>query len=591
VTLRRGVGLVLGLIGLAVLVSFTLLALLYLGVSRRAAVPRAATLVVRPGGELPELPPDDVVGQFFGQRSESVSTLIESLRLAKRDARITGLVLRPSSLDLPYWAKLQELRDAVLDFKQSGKPVVAFLEFGGDREYYLATAADSIYLLPASPLDLTGVASYEIFLRGALDKLGVRPEFMHIGDYKTAPNQLTETGMTPAHREMATSLNREAYDQLVAGIAQARDLSEEQVRALVDKGPFLPEEAMEAGFVDGVAYEDELDDKVAALRNDGRTVEELEVADYQQSRGYGSTGFNLRRRPRVAVLYALGTIVSGRGGTDMVGSESFVEEIRRIKKDSSIRAVILRIDSPGGSVVASDVIWRELTLLRQDKTSRPLIVSMSDLAASGGYYIATPADAIVAQPATLTGSIGIFSGKMALSEGLAKLGVSTQTIKDGENADMDSPFSSFTPAQRARLDAQLQEFYKGFLAKVAESRKKTPEEIDAIARGRVWTGSQALERGLVDRLGGLDVAVAVAKERAGIAPEDEVELVTYPHRRSVYEAFSDQFGGSSDGASVAGLLGLVGGRAQARAMASATAPVRLFRRGEPLALMPFAFAR
>jgi protease-4 len=207
VTLRRGVGLVLGLIGLAVLVSFTLLALLYLGVSRRAPVPRAATLVLRPGGDLPELPPDDVVGQFFGQRSESISTLIESLRLAKRDARITSLLLRPSSLDLPYWAKVQELRDAVLDFKKSGKPVVAFLEFGGDREYYLATAADSIYLLPASPLDLTGVASYEIFLRGALDKLGVRPEF-------------------PAHRRLQDRAQPADRNQDDAGAPRDGDLAQ-----------------------------------------------------------------------------------------------------------------------------------------------------------------------------------------------------------------------------------------------------------------------------------------------------------------------------------------------------------------------------
>jgi len=343
-----------------------------------------------------------------------------------------------------------------------------------------------------------------------------------------------------------------------------------------------------------VAYEDELDDKVAALRDEAGEVDQLEVEDYQLSRGYGSTGFGFglgRRQPRVAVLYAVGAIVSGRSGRDTVGSESFVEEIRRIKKDSSIRAVVLRIDSPGGSSVASDVIWRELQLLRKDKPARPLIVSMSDLAASGGYYIATPGDAIVAQPATLTGSIGIYSGKMALGEGLAKIGVSTQTVMDGANADIYSPFSPFTPAQRARIEAAIQDFYKGFVAKVAESRKKTPEEIDAIARGRVWTGSQALERGLVDRLGGLDVAVAMAKERAGIAPGDDVELVTYPRRRSVYEAFSDQFGGSSDGAGLAGLWGLVGGRGQARALASATAPVRLFRRGEPLALMPFAFVR
>ena len=286
-----------------------------------------------------------------------------------------------------------------------------------------------MYLLPSSPLDLTGVASYEIFLRGAFDKLGVQPDFLRIGEYKTAPSQLTEKEMTPAHREMTESINRDTYDRLVKGIAEARELTEDDVRALMDRGPLLASEAVAGKLVDGVAYEDELDDKVPALREGRRSRgpagsgELSAVARLRVQRLPFSVG-----RPRVAVLYAVGTIVSGRGGFDatdgaLVGTDAFVEEIRRIKDDSSIRAVVLRIDSPGGSSVASDVIWRELTLLRQDNPSRPLVVSMGDLAASGGYYIATPADEIVAQPSTLTGSIGIFVGKFALGQGLEKLGV------------------------------------------------------------------------------------------------------------------------------------------------------------------------
>jgi protease-4 len=584
--------LVLGLIGLAVFVSFALIALVYLGINRAPSVPRSAALVLRPGGQLPELPADDVLGQVFGQEGESVRTLVEALQRAKHDARITSVVLRPSSLDLPFWGKVQELRDAVLDFRASGKTVTAFLEFGGDREYYLATAADRVFLMPASPLDLTGVASYEIFLRGALDKLGVQPEFLHIGDYKTAPNQLTETEMTPAHREMSEALNRDTYDQLVRGIAEARKLSEEAVRALMDQGPFLGKDAVAARLVDGLAYEDELDDKVAELREGDDDVEQIEVEDYRRSRGFASSGFTFSRRPRVAVLYAVGTIVSGDSGFDstgslIVGSDSFVEEIRRIKDDSSIRAVVLRVDSPGGSSVASDVIWRELQLLKQDDPKRPLVVSMGDLAASGGYYIATPADEMVAQPSTLTGSIGIYVGKFALGNALSKVGVTTEAVTDGKNADIYSPFTAFTPEQRARVQAHMDDFYQGFVARVAESRKKTPAEIDALARGRVWTGAQALERGLVDKLGGLDVAIASAKARAGIDADDEVDVVVYPRRRTVYEALLDQFGG---GAST-GLWGTLLGREPARAVAMATSPARLFRRGEPLALMPFTFVR
>ena len=584
--LGRGVRFVLTFIVFAVAVSVAGIILMYLFVARGPAVPTAATLVLRPGGELQEVMPDDVVGQVFARDVKTVQAFVDSLRKAERDPRIRSVLLMPSSLTLPYWGKVQELRDAVLAFRKSGKTVVAFLEFGGDREYYLASAADKVYLLPTSPLDLTGVASYEVFLRGTLDKIGAYPDFVHVGDYKTAVNQLTEKGFTPAHREMSESLNRDMYEQLIRGIADGRKKSEADVRALIDQGPFLPEEALRLGLVDDLAYEDQLDDRVPELRDDAREVRRIEGTDYQRVR---AQSIGLAPRSRIAVLYAVGTITSGKSAFDpvngsVVGSETLIEQIRQVRDDDSIRAIVLRIDSPGGSSIASDVIWRELMITRDEKPSRPLVASMSDLAASGGYYIAMPAQVIVAQPATLTGSIGIYGGKFALAGTMEKIGVTTETVKSGANADIYSPFAPFSPPQRERLQDYMQGFYENFVEKAAESRKTSPEQIDMVAQGRVWTGRQAREHGLVDELGGLDTAVRIAKERAGIDADEDVELVIYPPRRSIYEALTEQFGGG------AGLWSVLG-RGEQRAMAALSAPVRLFRRGEPLALMPFTFVR
>src|SRR5688572_19201503 len=561
---------------------------MYLLVSRGPAVPSAATLVLRPGGDLQEVIPDDVVGQLFGGDVKTVHGFVEGLQKAKRDPRIKSVLLMPSSLTSPYWAKVQEMRDAVLDFRQSGKTVVAFLEYGGDREYYLASAADRVYLLPTSPLDLTGVASYEIFLRGTLDKIGAVPDFLHIGDYKTAVNQLTEKGFTPAHREMSESLNRDMYEQLIRGIAEARKKSEADVRALIDQGPFLPEDALRLGLVDDLAYEDQLDDRVPALRDGSRELRRIEDTEYQRTR---PESVGIRPRSRIAVLYVVGAIVSGKSAFDplngpVVGSDTVIEQIRQVRDDSSIRAIVLRIDSPGGSSIASDVIWRELMITRDQKPSRPLISSMSDLAASGGYYIAMPGQVIVAHPGTLTGSIGIYTGKIALGGTLEKVGVTTETVTSGANADIYSPFKPFAPGQRARLQEYMQGFYDTFVEKAAESRKMTPEKIDAVAQGRVWTGRQAREHGLVDALGGLGEAVRIAKERAGIAADEDVELVIYPARRSIYEALTEQFASRQVNA-----WSVLANTAERQAISALTMPARLFRRGEPLALMPMVFTR
>jgi protease-4 len=585
---RRGIVIVLSIVGGLLFVVVAMVALLIVVASRGPSIPASSTLVLRPAGALREVVAGDLVGQLVGRDEDTVQSFVSALHMARRDSRISNVLLMPSTLDLPYWGKLQELRDAVLDFRKSGKKVIAFLQYGSDREYYLASAADRVFLLPTSPLDLTGVASYELFLRGFFDKIGATPDFVAIGPYKTAPNQLTEKKMTPAHREMSEALNRDAYDQLVQGIAAGRKKTEAEVRRLLDQGPFGPEDALRVGLVDDLAYEDELDDKVPGLRIDDKDDRHVEVAEYRRVH---PSSAGITPKSRIAVLYAVGAIVSGKSGYDplngeAIGSDTLVEQIRRIKADSSIKGVVLRIDSPGGSAVASDVIWRELTLLRDQKPSRPLVTSMSDLAASGGYYIAAATQAIVAQPGTLTGSIGIFSGKIALGGSAAQLGITTETVKNGANADIYSPLTPFTPPQRDKLLDFMQSFYDGFVEKVADARHTTPERIDAVAQGRVWTGAQAKEHGLVDALGGLDTAVAMVKERAHIPASEDVELVTYPPRRTFYEALSEQLGGGSGGAQMWGLL--AARRAQVLAPA---ASLQMFRRGEPLALMPMTRVR
>ena len=587
--IKRVVAVVFTLIGLAIFFSISGMLLMYFLVSRGPSVPSSAALVLRPGGEMQEIPPGDMLGQLLGRDGNTVRAFVETLQKAKRDPRVSTVLLTPSSLDLPFWGKVQELRDAVLDFRKSGKKVIAFLEYGSDREYYLASAADRVFLLPTSTLDLTGVASYEIFLRGTLDKIGAVADFVHVGEYKSAPNQLTETGLTPAHREMAESLNRDMYDQLVRGIAESRRKTEQEVRELIDRGPFLPQDALDSGLVDGLAYEDQLDDRAPELRDDGEPMRRTLAADYQR---VSARSVGIRPRSRVAVLYAVGAIVSGRSAFDplngsVVGSDTLVEQIRRIRDDRSIRAIVLRIDSPGGSTVASDVIWRELMITRDRDRSRPLIVSMSDLAASGGYYIAMPGDVIVAQPATLTGSIGIYGGKIVVGGTMDKLGVTREAITSGANADIYSPFDTFSPEQRATLQRYMEGFYDNFVGKAADARKRTREQIHEVAQGRVWTGRQARDRGLVDELGGLDTAIAIAKQRAKIPAGEDVELVVYPQRRSLYETFAEQFGTGG----ITGVWSALAGGAERRAVAALTAPARLFRRGEPLALMPFTFMR
>ncbi len=579
---KRGVWLVIFLIGLAIMASGVALLLVYAAFGREPQVASHSTLVLRIGGDLPETEPGGVLAPFV-EAPPTVRGIVDMLRNAKIDRRISGVILKPTGT-ASLWGKVQEVRDAVLDFRRSGKPIVAFMEYGGEQEFYLASACDKVFLMPTASLDLTGMASYELFLRGTLDKIGAYPDALHIGEYKTASNTFTEHTYTPAHREMAESLNTDLYQQLVRGIADGRHKSEAQVRALIDHGPFLPEDALRAGLIDDLAYEDQIDDK-PPLSAGGR-ARYLDMSEYRQ---ISPASLGLGRGPRIAVIYADGLIASGKSSYDapageVIGSDTMIEYLRKARADRSIRAIVLRVDSPGGSAIASDIIWREMVLTKNQK---PLVASMSDVAASGGYYISMPAHAIVAEPSTLTGSIGVVLTKFVIDGTLKKLGMNMESVQQGKYAGIYSPVRPFSPEERARVAQNMQATYDAFVEKAAQGRNTTPERIDAIGQGRVWTGRQAKQIGLVDELGGLERAVALAKQRARIPQESEVELVVYPPKKSFYDVIRSPFGASSGSATLGSLLGFN----NPRVIQTLAAPLQVFRRGEPLALMPNVFVR
>jgi protease-4 len=571
--------LVIVLVTFAVAISIGGLMFLALMMGREPQVSTNSTLLLRVSGDLQETEPLGALGSLF-EPSPTVRSIVEALRKAKVDRRVSSVVIRPTG-SAALWAKVQEVRDAITDFRRSGKQAIAYLEYGGEQEYYLASACDKVFLMPTATLDLTGVASYELFLRGTLDKIGAYPDALHVGEYKTAANTFTEKGFTPSHREMAESLNRDLYEQLIQGLAAGRQKSLDEIRGLIDHGPFLPEDAVRAGLIDDVAYEDELDDKVQLSKGSARFIEQEE---YRQ---VSAASLGLNRGQRIAVIYAVGLITSGKSsydGQQVVGSDTIVEYLRKARADSSIRAIVLRIDSPGGSAIASDVIWREIMLTRDVK---PVVASMSDVAASGGYYIAMPAHAIVAEPATLTGSIGVVLIKFVIAGTLNKAGVNVEGVQEGKYAGIYSPVRPFSPEERKRVEESMQATYDTFVEKAASGRNTTPERIDTVAQGRVWTGRQAKQLGLVDELGGLERALALAKQRAKISPDAEVELVVYPPRRSIFDLARNPFGASAERAALAALIGL----GDPRALQALTAPLQVFRRGETLALMPNIFMR
>ncbi len=488
--------------------------------------------------------PDSISSLLLGARPLALHDLWMNLRKAKVDGRIQAVLLRLGLLQCD-WAKANEMREAILDFRRSGKKVYAVIEEAPDfdMEYFVATACDRIILHPLGWLGINGIGGYVPFLKGALDKFGVRAEFEHVEEYKTAANMFTEKGFTPAHREEMESLYADLFAQYVTAAAKARGKSEAEFRALVDRGFFQGEKAKAAGLVDDCLYEDEIQ---ALLRQDGRTPARVRFDDYTKVKP-SSVGLETGRT--VALIYAVGTIMTGESLPQILGGSTVARWIRTARNDGSVKAIVLRIDSPGGSSVGSDVIWREVALARKIK---PVIVSMSDVAGSGGYWIAMAATRIVAQPQTLTGSIGVLAGKFSIDGLLAKLGVTSEKLVFGEKADVFSPFRPFTPDERKVLKEEILWTYEQFLSKAAEGRGLTRDEVDAVGKGRIWTGRQAKDLKLVDELGGLTMALGLAKKEAAIDADEEVHLDVWPKKRSFWQTFLSRPGIGLDLKSAAG---------------------------------------
>jgi protease-4 len=488
--------------------------------------------------------PDSLSSFLLGAKPLAMYDLWMNLRKAKVDGRIQIVLLRLGLLQCD-WAKANEMREAILDFRRSGKKVYAVVEEAPDfdREYFVATACDRIILHPLGWLGINGIGGYVPFLKGAFDKLGIRAEFEHVEEYKTAANMFTEKGFTPAHREEMESLYSDLFAQYVATAAKARGKSEAEFRALVNRGFFQGERAKAAGLVDDCLYEDEVQ---ALLRQDGRRPARVRFDDYTKVKP-SSVGLETGRT--VALIYAVGTIMTGESLPQVMGGSTVARWIRTARTDGSVKAIVLRVDSPGGSSVGSDVIGREVALARKVK---PVIVSMSDVAGSGGYWIAMAATKIVAQPQTLTGSIGVLAGKFSVDGLLGKLGITSEKLAFGEKADIFSPFRPFTPAERIVLKEEILWTYEQFLAKAAEGRGLTRDEVDAVGKGRIWTGRQAKDLKLVDELGGLTMAVGLAKKEAGIDADEEVRFDVWPKKRSFWQAVFSRSGIGLDIKSAAG---------------------------------------
>ncbi|MGC8745330.1 MAG: signal peptide peptidase SppA [Candidatus Saccharicenans sp.] len=485
-------------------------------------------LEINLSGQLEEYSPTIPFMEYLQGPVVSLYDTWMNLRKAAVDPRIKAVVLKFGLLEAD-WAKIEELRQAVINFKKSGKPIVAYFEESpeANKEYYLATACNKIILHPLGWLGINGLAAYVPFFKGTLDKLGIKAEFEHIEEYKTAYNQFTENGFTPAHQEMMESIYNDIFSRYLKEISLARNKSPEEMKKLLDHGYFQGKEALNAGLVDNLAYEDQLLDVL-----NFKEVKALSKIDNGRYARIEPSSFGLNVGQKIALIYASGTILSGEEEVVALGSETFDRWVQSASKDKSIAAIVVRIDSPGGSAVGADTIWHELIKARKEK---PVIISMSGLAGSGGYWMALGGSKIIAQPQTLTGSIGVIAGKFSFEGLMKKLGINTERIVIGKEADAFTIYREFTPEEKKILKDQLQGIYQQFLQRVSSARNMSPEEVNRIGRGRVWTGNQAKSLNLIDDLGGLDAAIEAAKKMAGISLQQEVELVVWPKKRTFFD--------------------------------------------------------
>ena len=483
-----------------------------------------------------------------GGRPLLLREAVAAIHRAAEDSRVAGLIARVQIPAAPT-GPVQELRDAITAFSDV-KPSLAWAEtYPGTLSYYLASAFREVWMQPSGTVGLVGFATNVLFLRDALDKAGIEAQFIARGEYKSAANLFTQDSYTDAHREADSRLIESLHTQVWKAVAESRHLDPAEVDALADKAPLLRDDAVTGRLIDRIGFRDEAYARIGELVGAPGISPETGNADSDDapprlylSRYARATASRPtppmpsipgRKKPKIAVVTLHGPIVSGRGGPQLLpmgssnaGGDTIAAALREAVADDSVSAIVLRVDSPGGSVTGSETIWREVNRVRDG--GKPVVASMGAVAASGGYYVSMSADAIVANPGTITGSIGVVTGKLVARELKDRLGVGSDSVRTNPNADAWSINRPFTDEQHAHVEAEADLFYTDFVERVAQGRKMSVEAVDAIARGRVWTGADALERGLVDELGGLRTAITRAKVLAGLEPDADVRLVGYP---------------------------------------------------------------
>jgi protease-4 len=573
---------VIGIVGIIALFSM---------VDSKPSVRSNSVLALSVSGELPDYVPDDQFAKALGFRQQqSFTSLLTQLRKAKVDNRISAVLL---DIDFPGigWGKAYELREAIEDFKSSGKPVYAYMEIGMNKEYYIATAADKVFLAPAGDLYVNGFAAEAMFYKGLLDKLGIEAEVIQIGPkYKNAPDQYTKKEMGEGQKEVINAVLDEYWKVYTQAIADSRKKSVEDVAKIIDDAPYHAKQAKELGLIDDALTMDKVQEELKSHLgySQGSDFNIVHGILYKE---FPSDSLGLINGERVAVIFASGAITLGNSndgtfGGQMTGSNTIVKAVNDAADDKSIRAIVLRVDSPGGSALASDQMWHAIENAKAK--GKPVVVSMADVAASGGYYIATNADKIIAEPSTITGSIGVFMGKPVMKGFYDWLGVTNQYTMRGKNAGIFRETEKWTPEERAKMEDQTNRiYYDDFVPKVAAGRKLSVEKVNEIGQGHVWTGTQGKANGLVDEFGGFEKAIEIAKQLANLPADRDVKRVVFPAPKPFFE----QWFGDPDASEIRAA------KAKSDLIDSMPADVRhafryvemfdQMKHGEAMALLPF----
>ena len=512
--------------------------------ARHRGVPNGCVLELDLRSVPPEATGFDPLAIFTGGKPMALRDAVAAIHRAAEDQRVAGLIARVQ-LAASAPAAVQELREAIAAFS-AAKPSLAWAEtYPGTLSYYLASAFGEVWMQPSGSVGLIGFASNATFLRDAFDKAGIEPQIVARGQYKSWANRFTENGFTTAHREAVTRMLESLQEQAWRAIADSRKLDPVTLDALADRAPLLRDDAAVAGLIDRIGFRDEAYARIAEMVGvkDVSDDNDNDPPRLYLSRYAGAARPRLaapkppvpgrRPKPTLAVVTLDGMIVDGRGGPGFLpfgaataGGDTIGAALREAAADESVSAIVLRVNSPGGTITASESIWREVTRAR--KRGKPVVASMGAVAASGGYYVSMGADVIVANPATVTGSIGVIIGKLVIRDLLERLGVGSDAVRTNANADAWSIDAPFTPEQQAHREAEADLFYTDFVRRVAEARNLTADAVDRVAQGRIWTGADALEHGLVDELGGFRAAVRRAKVLAGLDEDGEVRVVSYP---------------------------------------------------------------